>query len=102
LHLSTVLDDLSRYIVASKLYITISAADVTATLEVALQAFELDHAEPDRQPRLLSGNDPSYIAGDLSDGLDEQVGLTTAMRVKLRFSVSHTYACSAVSDVTTS
>jgi transposase InsO family protein len=44
-YLSTVLDDFSRYIVAWKLCTTMSAADVTATLELALQASGLDHAE---------------------------------------------------------
>jgi putative transposase len=37
-YLSTVLDDFSRYIVAWKICTTMSAADVTATLELALQA----------------------------------------------------------------
>ena len=44
-YLSTVLDDFSRYIVAWKLCTTMSAADVTATLELALQASGLDHAD---------------------------------------------------------
>ena len=43
-----------------------SAADVTATLELALQASGLDHAEVERRPRLLSDNGPSYVANDLS------------------------------------
>src|SRR6185503_15044648 len=37
-YLSTVLDDFSRYIVAYKLCPTMAAADVTATLNLALQA----------------------------------------------------------------
>jgi transposase InsO family protein len=49
-----------------------SADDVTATLELALQASGLDHADPDRRPRLLSDNGPSYIATDLADWLEEQ------------------------------
>jgi putative transposase len=55
-YLSTVLDDFSRYIVAWKLCTTMSAADVTATLELAFQASGLDQADPDRRPRLLSDN----------------------------------------------
>ena len=37
-YLSTVLDDFSRYIVAWKLCTTMKAEDVTATLDLALQA----------------------------------------------------------------
>jgi putative transposase len=69
-YLSTVLDDFSRYIVAWKLCTTMAACDVTETLKVALQASGLNHVEPDRRPRLLSDNGPSYIASDLSDWLD--------------------------------
>ena len=71
-YLSTVLDDFSRYIVAWKLCTTMAASDVTATLELALQASELDHAEVDGRPRLLSDNGPSYVANDLSDWLEAQ------------------------------
>jgi putative transposase len=70
-YLSTVLDDFSRYIVAWKLCTTMSADDVTATLELALQASGLDQASTDQRPRLLSDNGPSYIATDLSDWLEE-------------------------------
>lgn len=66
-YLSTVLDDFSRYIVAWKLCTTMSAADVTETLELALQAAGLDQAAPARRPRLLSDNGPSYVANDLSE-----------------------------------
>ena len=41
-YLSTVLDDFSRYIVAWKLCTTMSADDVTDTLDLALQASGLD------------------------------------------------------------
>jgi putative transposase len=41
-YLSTVLDDFSRYIVAWKLCTTMKAADVTATLELALEASGCD------------------------------------------------------------
>jgi transposase InsO family protein len=46
-YLSTVLDDFSRYIVAWKLCTTMSADDVTDTLDLALQASGLDDAPPD-------------------------------------------------------
>ena len=69
-YLSTVLDDFSRYIVAWKLCTTMKAEDVTATLDLALQASGLDHAKPADRPRLLSDNGSSYIAGDLAKWLD--------------------------------
>jgi putative transposase len=71
-YLSTVLDDFSRYIVAWKLCTTMAASDVTDTLELAIQASGLDQVEPDRRPRLLSDNGPSYIAGDLAEWLEDQ------------------------------
>ena len=71
-YLSTILDDFSRYIVAWKLCTTMAASDVTDTLALALQASGLDQTEPNHRPRLLSDNGPSYIAGDLSDWLEEQ------------------------------
>ncbi len=71
-YLSTILDDFSRYIVAWKLCTSMSAADVTATLDLALQASGLDEADLDRRPRLLSDNGPSYVAGELADWLEDQ------------------------------
>jgi len=71
-YLSTVLDDFSRYIVAWKLCTTMAAADVTETLELALQASGLDQAGLEQRPRLLSDNGPSYVASDLSQWLEDQ------------------------------
>jgi transposase InsO family protein len=68
-YLSTVLDDFSRYIVSWKLCTTMSAADVTDTLHLALQAADRDQADRAHRPRLLSDNGPSYVAADLSDWL---------------------------------
>jgi putative transposase len=64
-YLSTVLDDFSRYIIAWKLCTTMKADDVTATLELALEASGLDRAGAHR-PRLLSDNGSSYISDDLA------------------------------------
>jgi len=69
-YLSTVLDDFSRYIVAWKLCTTVQAENVTATLDLALQASSLDQTKPADRPRLLSDNGSSYIAGDLAKWLD--------------------------------
>ena len=71
-YLSTVLDDFSRYIVAYKLCPTMAAADVTETLNLALQASGLNQVPLDQRPRLLSDNGPCYVASELADWLDEQ------------------------------
>jgi putative transposase len=71
-YLSTVLDDFSRYIVAFKLCTTMAAVDVTATLDLALQASGLDRLPLDQRPRLLSDNGPSYMAAELADWLGQQ------------------------------
>jgi putative transposase len=69
-YLSTVLDDFSRYIIAWKLCTTMKAADVTATLKMALDAAGLDKAKVLHRPRLLSDNGSSYISDDLAKWLE--------------------------------
>ncbi len=69
-YLSTILDDFSRYVIAWKLCTTMKASDVTATLEQALAAAGLDSATIKHQPRLLSDNGSSYIAGELAEWID--------------------------------
>ena len=69
-YLSTVLDDFSRYIIAWKLCTTMKADDVTATLEMALDASGLDKATVLQRPRLLSDNGSSYISDDLAKWLE--------------------------------
>jgi len=71
-YLSTVLDDFSRYIVAWKLCTTMTAEDVTATLDLALKAAGLDQVTVVHRPRLLSDNGASYISGDLAKWLQSQ------------------------------
>jgi transposase InsO family protein len=65
-HLSSVLDDYSRYIIAWKLCTTMKAEDVTATLEMALDASGVDKATVLHRPRLLSDNGSSYVSDDLA------------------------------------
>jgi putative transposase len=72
MYLSTILDDFSRYIIASKLCTTMKAEDVTDTLEMALAASGCDQAHVRHKPRLLSDNGSSYISGDLAEWLDQQ------------------------------
>ena len=71
-YLSTILDDYSRHIIAWKLCTTMKAEDVTATLDLALEASGCDRATVVAKPRLLSDNGSSYIAGDLADYLDDK------------------------------
>jgi putative transposase len=71
-YLSTVLDDFSRYIIAWKLCTSMAADDVTATLDLALEASGLDQATVIHRPRLLSDNGPSYVSADLAKWLDDQ------------------------------
>jgi len=71
-YLSTVLDDFSRYIIAWKLCTTMSAKDVTETLEAALAESGLDQVNVVHKPHLLSDNGPSYIAGHLADWMEGQ------------------------------
>ena len=49
-----------------------TAEDVTATLDLALKTSGCDSATVVAKPRLLSDNGSSYIAGDLTDYLDEK------------------------------
>ena len=65
-YLSSVLDDYSRYIIAWKLCTTMKAEDVTATLDMALDASGVDKARVLHRPRLLSDNGSSYISDDLA------------------------------------
>jgi putative transposase len=71
-YLSTILDDFSRYIIAWKLCTTMKVGDVTATLDLALQAAGLDQVHVVHRPRLLSDNGPSYISADLAEWLDNR------------------------------
>ncbi len=71
-YLSAILDDYSRYIIAWQLCMTMKAENVTATLDLALEASGCDCATVVAKPRLLSDNGASYIAGDLADYPDEK------------------------------
>jgi len=71
-HLSTVLDDFFRYIIAWKLRTTMKAEDVTDTLTMALQASGCDSARALQRPRLLSDNGPSYVSSELAAWLSDK------------------------------
>ncbi len=74
-YLSTVLDDYSRFIIAWRLCTSMSAGDVSDTLDDALSFTGLDQVKVKHKPRLLSDNGPCYISGELSDYLLEN-GMT--------------------------
>jgi transposase InsO family protein len=71
-YLSTVLDDYSRYIVSWRLTTSMTAKDVTATLDDALAETGLEQMNVRHRPRLLSDNGPCYISKDLGDYLDKK------------------------------
>lgn len=68
-YLSTVLDDYSRFIVAWRLCTSMSASDVSDTLDDARAFTSIDRVKVKYKPRLLSDNGPCYIASELSDYL---------------------------------
>jgi putative transposase len=70
-YLSTVLDDFSRYILAWKLCTTMSATDVSDTLQVALRGSGLNQVKVLHRPRLLSDNGPSYVSSELGEWLED-------------------------------
>src|SRR6516164_1242333 len=70
-YLSTVLDDFSRYILAWKLCTTVSATDVSDTLQVALRGSGLTQVKVLHRPRLLSDNGPSYVSSELGKWLED-------------------------------
>jgi transposase InsO family protein len=71
-YLSAVLDDFSRYILAWKRCATMTATDVSDTLQIALKASGLNRANVRHRPRLLSDNGPSYVAADLGKWLEQK------------------------------
>jgi putative transposase len=70
-YLSTVLDDFSRFVIAWRLCTTMSASDVSDTLDDALQFTGLEQIKVKHKPRLLSDNGPSYISSELAQYLED-------------------------------
>ena len=70
-YLSTILDDYSRFIIAWRLCTSMSASDVSDTLDDALSFTGLNQVKVKHKPRLLSDNGPCYISGELSDYLND-------------------------------
>ena len=82
---STVLDDFSRYIVAWKLCTNMRAEDVTATLDLALQASGLDHAKPaDRPPTRCRTTVPAMLPATSPNGSAPAISNTCVARPIIR------------------
>src|SRR5438034_4137833 len=60
-----------RYILAWKLCTTMSATDVSDTLQVALRGSGLNQVKVLHRPRLLSDNGPSYVSSELGKWLED-------------------------------
>ena len=74
-YLSTVLDDFSRYIIAWKLFTSMTASDAKETLDEAVSNTGVNHIHVKHRPRLLSDNGPCYLSGELKSYLEKQ-GMT--------------------------
>jgi len=70
-YLSTVLDDYSRFIVAWRLCTTMTATDVSDTLDDALKFTELESVKVKHKARLLSDNGPCYLSSELAEYLNK-------------------------------
>jgi putative transposase len=71
-YLGTVLDDHSRYVIAWKLFTTMTAGDVKELLDLAVEKTGVEKAEVRHRPRLLSDNGPCYLSGELRTYLEER------------------------------
>lgn len=76
-YLSTVMDDYSRYIIAWRLCTTMSAADVSATLQDAREATGLERGSVRQRPKLLTDNGPCYASSELRAWLEDRTVLHT-------------------------
>lgn len=71
-YFSSVLDDYSRYIIAWKLFSSMSAEDVQDLLDVAIAKTGVTKVKVRHRPRLLSDNGPCYLSGELKKYLKER------------------------------
>lgn len=71
-YLGSILDDVSRYIIAWKLFVSMSVGDVKELLDMAVAKTGVATVAVRHRPRLLSDNGPCYLSSDLEQYLDEQ------------------------------
>jgi len=74
-YLATILDDYSRFVIAWELRGGMSAEDVTAVLDLAVERSGVAGVPVRHRPRLLTDNGSAYISGDLREYLEGR-GLT--------------------------
>ena len=70
-YMASILDDFSRYIIAWKLFQTMSAGDVKEVLDLARERTGVNQVQVHLKPRLLSDNGPCYISKELRIYLEE-------------------------------
>ena len=63
-YLSTVLDDFHRYIIAWKLFTSMTASDVKDTLDKLVQHTGIKNIQVRHRPRVLSDDGPCYLSGE--------------------------------------
>ena len=71
-YLPTVLDDYSRYIIAWKLFSTMSSGNVKETLDAALARAGAQQVQVKHRPRLLSDNGSCFVSGELKGYLSDK------------------------------
>jgi putative transposase len=71
-YFSSVMDDYSRYIIAWKLFNSMSAIDVQEILDLAITKTGIEQVKVRHRPRLLSDNGPCYISGELKKYLENK------------------------------
>jgi len=71
-YMGSILDDYSRYIIAWKLFKSMSAGDVKELLEMAVAKTGVREISLKHRPRLLTDNGPCYLASELAEYLEKR------------------------------
>lgn len=71
-YLGSILDDHSRYIIAWKIFTSMSVTDVKVLLDIAVEKTGIEKVSVRHRPRLLSDNGPCYLSGELQKYLDRK------------------------------
>ena len=67
--MGSILDDYSRYIIAWKLFTSMTASDVKELLDMAIAKTKTSSVSVRHKPRLLSDNGPCYLSHELKEYL---------------------------------
>ena len=71
-YFSCIMDDYSRYVIAWKLFISMSADDVQELLDQAIAKTGVTYIKVKHRPRLLSDNGPCYLSVELQKYLEDR------------------------------